>query len=91
MAQSVQGYLVVNEYFRLGSVYYEISIAVCLLVCLSVCPLLRKLKWNVESKLAFAKVLYLFIYDVKQESTQNMLNPNFPLLSLSYVNVMLCI
>ena len=57
---------------------YKISIVVCLFVCLSVClsvclfvrSLLRKLKWIVESKFAFANMFVSLIYGVNIESKQ---------------------
>ena len=46
--------------------YYKSQL---LYVCLSVCPLLSKLKWNVESKFVFANVcisLYMVIRKVNK-------------------------
>ena len=72
--------------------------------CLSACPFVRcqgRLKWNVESKFVFVKMFvsqYLCGQSAKLTNSikldwrlSNMLNPNFTLLSLSYVNLMLFI
>ena len=61
------------------------SIYVCLFVCLFVRFVLLKYQWNRK----LLKMLYISLSAVFIKNVKSMLNPNFALLNLSYVNLLL--